>query len=319
MNNITQLVVLSFLTFIARDPTLQTEPQVFTLQVRGQVLYRQEGQPPRPLEWGQRILPSYIVELDKNGYLKAADSTRIGEFFGPLIVTFPEIQARLESGPPEKKRSLMILIKSIFDHMREWWSRLEGGGEDTLMRAAVRARESNIDREIPLAPRNGIVVGDSIRLTWFKEGGEMRQTLVLLDNDFDTVFQKEVQGRSVVLDAVALRLQPGATYFWSVSPPEIGRHDVPFKIADRRLAQKVRNEIRQIEGVGGLDAVGEHLAKAFVYEQNQCHGNAYYEYASGVASDTSTTIVGLFSMFLVDKLGLSQVEAAAVINGMKKR
>jgi hypothetical protein len=319
MNNITQLIALTIFTFLSSDPSLQAEPKVFTFQVRGQVLYRQEGQLPRPLEWGQRILPSYVVELDKNGYLKAADSTRTCEFFGPLIVTFPEIQARLESQPPEKKRSLLILIKSIIEHVSIWWSRLEGGGEDTLIRAAVRARESKIDREIPLAPRNGIVVGDSIKLSWFKEGGEMRQTLVLLDNDFDTVFQKEVQGRSVVLDALALRLQPGATYFWSVSPPDVGRHDVPFKIADRRLAQKVRNEIRQIEGVGDLDAVGEHLAKAFVYEQNQCHGNAYYEYASAVASDTSTTVVGLFSMFLVDRLGLSQVEAAAVINEIKKR
>jgi hypothetical protein len=319
MNYIAQLIGLALFGLIAPDPSLQAESEVFALQVRGSVFYREEGQPSRPLEWGQRILPNYVIELDKDGYLKAADSVRVTEFSGPRIVTFPEIQLLFESAPPEKTRNIKFLLKYIWGQVSRWWSRMAAGGEDTLVRAAVRARESRMDRQIPLAPRNGIVLGDSIALTWFNESAEVEQTLVLLDNDFDPVFRKEVQGRSVILDAAALHLQPGATYYWSVTPPEVGRHDVPFKIADRRLAQKVRNEIKQIEGVENLDLVAEQLSKAFVYEQNQCHGNAYYEYASAVGSDTSSTVVGLFTMFLVDKLGLSQIEAAAVTNEMKKR
>jgi len=318
-NAVRYIIVLMLFSSVILAQDNELGMKVFTLQVKGRVLYRQEGQGPQPLKWGQPIMPNYVLELGPDGYLKVADSVRLGEFTGPRMLMFGDIESNLGKKLSEKTKDVGFLLKYFWGQISRLWSMLEAGGEDTLSRAAVRANKTRIARQIPLAPRNGIVVGDSIRIIWYNENHDMQQRLVILDNDLDLVFQKEVIGRSTALSGADLRLRPGMTYFWSVNPPDVGRHDIPFKVADERLARKVNTEIRQIGGLGRFDSVEEHLMKAFVYEKNQCHGNAYYEYASAIEADTSSTVVGLFTLFLVDKIGLSDLEAATVINDMKKR
>jgi len=283
--------------------------------VKGTVLYREAGSAVKPLRLLQPILPNSEVEIGEGGYLKVGEDGECVEITTKGTVKFDDIKSTFEQLRTVPRRNL----KSIWDYL---WGRVVsqaqatmGQDKERLVRGAVRTVEAAT--QIPLAPRNGKVLGDTILFAWYNGAYDGLQRVVIRDRDYDTVFQTDIAGSTLNVSASALRLQAGSSYTWSVARPGLTSQDVPFKLADRRSSDEVRREIQQGSTPDPGEATLASVVNALMFEKYQCYGNAYHEYVAALKGEQSEFTEGLFRSFLVEKLGLAPIEAETVLTSQK--
>ncbi|MGB9774216.1 MAG: hypothetical protein ACP5JH_02380 [Bacteroidota bacterium] len=319
MRNLFALAVIVLLVGMVQSAVAQDSCRFIAFVVRGDVQYLKQGQPVQQMKPLQFILPNSEIVLGENAYVK------VGEKGGTFIelhnkarVSYEELKSIFEQKPAVPQRTLRTLLEYMWKRLITGISLVSEKGKEALVPGAVRGAGAEIIGTILLTPRNGAVIGDTITLLWYDGQYDGARTLVLRDKDFDTVFRTEVTGSSFTKSVRELHLEPGETYFWSVTRNEGGFRDVAFKLADRRLAQQVNWAIGEIERLTGSQGAVRRVAKALMYEKYLCFGNAYFEYASAARDDPNGIADALFASFLTDKLGLAPLEAAAVIASVHK-
>jgi hypothetical protein len=236
-----------------------------------------------------------------------ADKSSFGEFHGPLQLSYSEILNGIRHLSGDRDRNFIDVLGSMLKRIAEAIPSYSGEMVDTITPAVVRGDLGSATpvEIIPLSPRNLCVVGDTISFSWLNGGYNRVQVFRILDADYEPIYQVEVKGTTIRLDVRKTGLTPGVAYQWSITVPQASREEVPFRLVDTRVASTIREKLRAAEEMAGGDPVSASLMKGMVYEDHQCYGNAFFEYAATVKADSSEVIRELYSTFLVEKLGLS--------------
>jgi hypothetical protein len=273
---------------------------------------------------GERVMLKRLGEVPEGSVLQlnsgstvtvVAQNNLYGEFAGPLRVAWDELRKSLHQPSGERERSLRNMLRLIWDRLIALAPSLSTDIVDTQNVGAVRgdAWQGGAVDLIPLSPCYGYVIGDSIRFSWFNGGYSKTQMVRIRDEDFVEVYKGEVTGSSVCIDVRNAGMKPGGLYTWSVTVPDAARKEASFRLADKRIAATAREQLQAAGAMAGRDEAGAHVMRALVYEDNQCLGNAYYEYAAAMAKDSSESVRSLYSAFLVNQLGLSRMAMESML------
>jgi hypothetical protein len=314
MRNQAWLLLLLIAPVLVSAQTMQTEP-LFVFSLEGAITCMNPQGHPVFLERLRQIPDSVTVDMGPGAVMRVfAEKNVFGEFFGPRVVTFADLRKGIKvvTGDRDKRVGNILgnIVKKLFDYIHS----LSSDIVDTMTPAAVRGdlEAMNEARLIPLAPRNGNVTGDTVQFVWHSGAEAQTHVLRISDEESEQVYSVQCTGESLAISPKRVGLKPGGMYTWSVSGAVGMPGEAPFRLSDARAANAMRDELRIANEFSGGDEVSGHMARAAVYEQHECYGNAYLELRAAVRADTSSAMKVIFTTFMIERLGLTRpdIEAA---------
>jgi hypothetical protein len=314
MRNHVWLLLLLIAPVLVSAQTVQSD-SLFVFSIEGAITCMSPQGHPVFLERLHKIPDGVTVDMGPGAVMRVfAEKNLFGEFFGPRVMSFTDLRKGIKIVTGERDKRAGSIWGNIVKKLYEYVHSLTAEIVDTMTPAAVRGdlEAMNEARLIPLSPRNGNVTGDTVQFVWHSGAEGQTHVLRISDEESEQVFSVQCTGESLAINPKRVGLKPGGMYTWSVSGAVGLPGESPFRLSDLKAANAMRDELRIADEFAGGDQVSAHMARAAVYEQHECYGNAYFELRAAVRADTSSAMKVIFTTFMIERLGLTRpdIEAA---------